>query len=202
MTNTCTQASEWVIYSQDEEHLAFHYQNFLSSLNISSNTRNEDRWKESMSKEAAAQAKVGVDIGTLWKAFSEDLKLLLPKVVPNFIKDAEVVEGDGGPGTVFLFSFSTDASTVRFQKEKIVDFDETLHQIGLEVIEGGPLNHGFTLYKTVFRLTKTGEQETLIDVKVVYETEIAEPHMPSGTVKKVLVFVGCLESFLLNGNAS
>lgn len=101
----------------------------------------------------------------------------------------------------FVKYMMVDVATMRYQKEKIVELDEALHQIGLQVVEGGHLNSGFSSYKTTFQLTAIGEKETQIVVKVVYEIEREETHMPNETIKSVLAFIQCLENHLLNGSS-
>ncbi|KAK9269542.1 hypothetical protein L1049_001318 [Liquidambar formosana] len=152
-----------------------------------------------MIKEATTQEKVDVGIEALWRALAKDMRFIIPKIIPNLVRDVEVIEGDGGLGTVFLFNFGSDVSTVRCQKEKIVELDESLHQIGLQVIEGGHLRLGFSWYKTSFKLTSVGEHETLVDLKVAYETETEETPMPAQTTKSALAFIKCLENYLQNG---
>jgi hypothetical protein len=87
-----------------------------------------------------------------------------------------------------------------YQKEKIVELDESLHQITLQVIEGGHLSLGFSSYKTTFILTATGEQETMVHVIVSYESETQETITPSKTTESTLYFLKCLETYLLNNN--
>lgn len=41
----------------------------------------------------------------LFKAFILDADTLIPKVVPQAIKSVEILEGDGGVGTVKLVTF-------------------------------------------------------------------------------------------------
>lgn len=197
---------------------------------------------EKVRKEVQTQARVGAGIEALWIALAKDLRLILSKIIPNLVKDVEVIEGDGGLATVSLFHFGSgrtkslnfyliflmfsiiyslyfygllllfgndnfvkymmvDVATMRYQKEKIVELDEALHQIGLQVVEGGHLNSGFSSYKTTFQLTAIGEKETQIVVKVVYEIEREETHMPNETIKSVLAFIQCLENHLLNGSS-
>ena len=52
-----------------------------------------------------------------------------------------------------------------------MDLDESLHQIGMQVVEGGQFNLGFSSNKTAFQLTANDDSETLINAKVVYELE-------------------------------
>lgn len=90
--------------------------------------------------------------------------------------------------------FLSDIKTMTYQKERVTEFDEFVHRIGLEVIEGGHLNHGFSHYKTTFQFTSTGEQETLIDVTISYESQVEKDTMPS-----TLVFIKHMENYLMSG---
>lgn len=56
-------------------------------------------------KDAKTQVTVDVGIDSLWKCLSKDLHSTLPQVIPNLVQNGEVIEGDGGLGTVILFSF-------------------------------------------------------------------------------------------------
>jgi len=61
-------------------------------------------------KEAKTQATVNVGIDSLWKCLSKDLHSILPQVTPNFVQNAEVIEGDGSLGSVILFTFGPGES--------------------------------------------------------------------------------------------
>lgn len=99
---------------------------------------------------------------------------------------------------IFLGFLLSDVPKVSFQREKIVEFDESLHQIALEILEGGHLDHGFSSYTTGFKLTAVGEGETLIDVKVLYETKPEYTHIPGDTIKATFFYIKNLENYLLN----
>ncbi|KAK2993015.1 hypothetical protein RJ640_004527 [Escallonia rubra] len=65
--------------------------------------------------------------------------------------------------------------SMKYQKEKIVDFDKWLRHFGLEVIEGGHLTVGLSSYKTFFQLIATAETEMLIGAmrrEVIMQTRI------------------------------
>lgn len=65
-------------------------------------------------------------------------------------------------------------------------------------MEGGHLNHGFTSYKTCFQLTAITDAETLVDMKVVYETQAEETLMPLETTNSARAFLKCVENYVLN----
>ncbi|KAJ1395492.1 START-like domain superfamily [Sesbania bispinosa] len=143
-----------------------------------------------MTKEFSNQAEVYMGLETLWQALSKDLTVVIPKVIPNVVKDVKVIEGDGGIGV----------SPVSYQKEKISVLDEFTHEIGLQVIEGGYLNQGFSYYKTSFQLSAIGENKTLVKVKISYDCgpDMEESTLPMKTSESALSFLRCLETFLLN----
>ncbi|CAI9283604.1 unnamed protein product [Lactuca saligna] len=53
------------------------------------------------------------------------------------VKKVEILEGDGGLGSILLFKFSPHVPKLNFQKEKIVEYDESLHQIALRYWKEG-----------------------------------------------------------------
>ncbi|CAI0375903.1 unnamed protein product [Linum tenue] len=149
-----------------------------------------------MIKEEAAQLKVGVAVDVLWKALAHDLNRVIPHIQSDIVSAADVLEGDGGPGTVYLFT-STNSGKV---KEKVAEVDACSHRIGLEVTEGGPLENGYGYHKTTFQLTSAGEEETVVDLTVAYEPRrhhAAAP--PPKTTANVLDFITLLEKFLADG---
>lgn len=80
-----------------------------------------------------------------------------------------------------------------------MEFDDSLHHISLQVIEGGSLNVGFSSYWTAFTLTAAGDQETLVDVKVSYESETEESTKTSNATESTLHFLKHLETYFLDG---
>ncbi|KAG9452736.1 hypothetical protein H6P81_005640 [Aristolochia fimbriata] len=153
-------------------------------------------------KEVKGEAKVSVAVEALWKALAVEHASVLPKAVPNLVKTVDVLEGDGGLGTILIFLFAPElAWRTAYQKEKIVEYDEEKREIGLEVIEGGRLDHGFNSYTTYFKLAASGEAETLVAIRVEYEKEGEEEEeeasLPSKTIESTLTFLKHLEEYLL-----
>ncbi|CAK9321924.1 unnamed protein product [Citrullus colocynthis] len=159
-----------------------------------------------MAKEVKAQAKVGVGIETLWKALVKDLRFIVPKIMPNTVEKVELIHGNGGLGSVLLFHLVHDEEKMKSQKERIVALDETKHEFGIEVMEGNILNKGFCSFKTTFKLSSMNERETLVDFKVVYDTELRDDedeqqtHMEEMATRTTLSFLQLLEKFLLDSS--
>ncbi|CAN1154151.1 Phytohormone-binding protein CSBP [Linum perenne] len=133
-----------------------------------------------MLKEVKSQIKVSVDLEILWKSLTKDLHIVVPKILPDKVKDVQVLQGDGGLGTILLFNFTSEGA-MNYQKEKIVEFDETRHRIGLEV-------------------TKGEQRETVVDVTVTYEfeMEIEDSQVSSMTIAHTLGFLKSMETYLLS----
>ncbi|XP_020215149.1 phytohormone-binding protein [Cajanus cajan] len=153
-----------------------------------------------MTKEFSNKAEVSVGLKTLWQALSKDLAVIIAKAIPTIVKDVKVVQGDGGVGTIFHFTFFSGVSPVSYQKEKITELDEISHEFGLQVVEGGYLNQGFSYYKTSFQLSALEEHKTLVNVKISfdYESDTEESTQPMKTAESALFFVRCLETYLLS----
>ncbi|CAM8995327.1 unnamed protein product [Rhodiola kirilowii] len=146
--------------------------------------------------EQISQVKVAVGLQALWVSLTGEFRSIVAKLVPNAITSIDLLEGDGGLGSVFLFNFSPHVA-VKWQKEKIVELDESTHKIALQVIEGGHLTHGYKFYKTGFKFTSIGETETLVDIFLTYEYDSKEAIKdPSHTLKFAEGFIYALEKYL------
>ncbi|CAN1225869.1 Phytohormone-binding protein CSBP [Linum grandiflorum] len=148
-------------------------------------------------KQIKNQTKLKVDLDILWKSLTKELHVVVPKIVPDKVKDVQILHGDGGLGTILLFNFTH----VSFQKEEIVELDEIRHRVGVQVVEGGYLEHGFSFYKTTTQLGSGVEKgETVVDVEVTYEheREIDE----TTAVAFTLQFLKLLEAYLLSDSSS
>ncbi|TKY66570.1 Phytohormone-binding protein [Spatholobus suberectus] len=161
----------------------------------------ESTSKRAMIKEFNTQTEVSVRLEALWAALSKDIMTIVPKVLPNIVKDVQLIEGDGGVGTILIFNFLSGVSLLSYQKEKITELDEISHEIGLQVIEGGYLNQGLSYYKTSFQLSAIAEHKTSVNVKISYdhESDIEERVKPTKTTESTLFYLRRLEKYLLNG---
>lgn len=65
-----------------------------------------------MKKEARSQTAVAVGVDPMWQSL-KNLVSIVPKIRPNLVKSVEIIEGDGGLGTVFLFTFGSGESLIK-----------------------------------------------------------------------------------------
>ncbi|MCO6710988.1 pathogenesis-related BetVI family protein, partial [Streptomyces sp. CHA3] len=71
----------------------------------------------------------------MFKAFILDADNLIPKIAPQAIKHVEILEGDGGPGTVKKFTFG-DGSSYGYVKHKVDALDKDGLVYSYSLIEG------------------------------------------------------------------
>ncbi|XP_054817126.1 phytohormone-binding protein CSBP-like [Prosopis cineraria] len=156
-----------------------------------------------MAKEEKAQTEVSIGLEKLWQVMSKpkDLAAIMPEIVPEQVKEVQVIQGDGGVGTVLFttpWSILPGSSGASY-KEKIAELDGTAHVIAFEYVEGGFLDRGFTYFKTTIQLSAKGEGQTLVDVKISYESDIDEEstqRLTKTAVTSALNFLSGLEKRL------
>ncbi|KAK4483292.1 hypothetical protein RD792_010477 [Penstemon davidsonii] len=74
----------------------------------------------------------------MFKAFILDADNLIPKILPQAVKSVEILEGDGGAGTVKLVTFG-EGSQYKSVKHRVDEIDEANHIFKYTVIEGDAL---------------------------------------------------------------
>ncbi|KAM4069475.1 hypothetical protein ACB094_12G093100 [Castanea mollissima] len=74
----------------------------------------------------------------------------------------EVLEGDGGNGTILKKTFMPGSHGFTVQKEKFTKLDNEKHMKELEVIEGGYLDSGFTLFRVRFEIVEKDNDSCII----------------------------------------
>nr|CAD1816940.1 unnamed protein product [Ananas comosus var. bracteatus] len=119
------------------------------------------------------EAKFAVGLDRLWKVFRDD-HVHLPKMVPDHVASAEIVEGDGGPGTVKKIAFTPAAKIVTYVKRRLVMLDESNHVFKYEVLEGG-VSEKIKSQTFEFKFESTGDETCVVELKVEYDTVDDEP---------------------------
>ncbi|XP_048559666.1 norbelladine synthase-like [Triticum urartu] len=125
--------------------------------------------------------------GSLWHEFETDLPAadvwevygglalgqLVPQLLPQVLSKVELVEGDGGAGTVLLVTFPpAGASEPRSYKEKFNVVDDEKYIKEAETVEGGFLDLGFRKYVVRFEVVGKEDGTSVIRSTVEYEVDI------------------------------
>ncbi|XVF38797.1 hypothetical protein REPUB_Repub20aG0133000 [Reevesia pubescens] len=77
-----------------------------------------------------------------FKAFVLDFDNLFPKVAPHAIKSVELLEGNGGVGSIKKVTFA-EGSPVKYLKEKVDGLDKENFSFSNTVFEGDVLTNKF-----------------------------------------------------------
>ncbi|XP_008795809.1 major pollen allergen Aln g 1-like [Phoenix dactylifera] len=112
-----------------------------------------------------------VALERLWKAGVLDADKLMPQIAPQFISSIEVLEGDGGVGTVRKYTFTEAVKgPVNFLKERVEALDSENKIFEYSVIEGGLIGLRLKLcsYELKFELGSDGSSVGKLTLK--YET--------------------------------
>nr|GEW15171.1 S-norcoclaurine synthase 2-like [Tanacetum cinerariifolium] len=95
-------------------------------------------------------------------------KLLVGKAIEAF----DVVEGDGGTGTITKVTFKY-GSDIKCLKEKFTKVDNENMVKESEIVEGGFLDMGFNFFKTKIEIKENTNKDTSL-LKVHLEYEVKE----------------------------
>ncbi|KAK4374479.1 hypothetical protein RND71_005156 [Anisodus tanguticus] len=74
----------------------------------------------------------------LFKALVLDADTLIPKILPQAIKNVEILHGDGGAGTIKLITFG-EGSQFKNMKQRVDGVDKENYTYSYTIIEGDAL---------------------------------------------------------------
>lgn len=149
-----------------------------------------------------------------WKVYGAILLAdIIREYLPQFVQKTEVLEGDGGVGTVILVTFTPGATGFSQQKEKITVVDNEKRVKVVEVIEGGFLEQGLDLYRLRFEVIEKqkqkqgeekneGEEDSCITKGTVeYETkDVAAANVAVSSIQIVMAILKAVSDYLTKNN--
>ncbi|KAJ4722085.1 Major allergen d 1 [Melia azedarach] len=124
-----------------------------------------------------------VPAAKLFKALVLEADHLLPKIIPDVVKSIEVLEGNGGPGTVKKLAYVEDGK-VNYVKHKIEEVDTVNLKTSYTVIEGDILQD--KVEKISYELTYVPSPnggsicKSITKVYTKVDFEIPEEHFQAG----------------------
>ncbi|KAM5557967.1 norbelladine synthase-like [Rosa sericea] len=98
-----------------------------------------------------------------------ELAKLIQQTLTDVIDKIEVVQGDGQTGTIIKLTFAPGARGPRWQKEKFTMVDNEKRVKEVEVIEGGYLELGFTLFRVRGEIIESSSCCCIIKSTIEYE---------------------------------
>ncbi|KAF5465416.1 hypothetical protein F2P56_015427 [Juglans regia] len=140
----------------------------------------------------------------LFKAFILDGDNLVPKVAPQAIKSAEIIEGDGGPGTIKKISFA-EGSHFKYVKHQIDAIDHANFSYGYSVIEGDALGDVLEKITYEIKIVASPDGGSILKSTSHYHTkgdhEIKEEDVKAGKEKAAGLFKAVEEYLLAHPDA-
>ncbi|CAN6676831.1 unnamed protein product [Malus baccata var. baccata] len=126
----------------------------------------------------------------LYNAFVLDADNLIPKIAPQAVKSTEILEGDGGVGTIKKINFG-EGSTYSYVKHRIdgVDKDNFVYQYS--VIEGDAISETIEKISYETKLVASGSGSIIKSISHYHtkgDVEIKEEHVKAGKEKASHLF--------------
>ncbi|XP_023879238.1 norbelladine synthase [Quercus suber] len=127
-----------------------------------------------MSGQLSHELEVNVPASDAWELYD---RLGLAKLVVedgSIVEKIEVIEGDGGIGTILkkalaLFKEIQALYGFSVQREKFTKYDNEKRMKELEVMEGGYLDLGLTLFRVRFEIIEKNNDSCIIKSTIEYD---------------------------------
>ncbi|CAA6669126.1 unnamed protein product [Spirodela intermedia] len=135
----------------------------------------------------------------LWKAGILDADVLLPKLLPEVIASVDIIEGDGGVGTIKQCNFTPAVPDQKFVKDRTDVLDGENFVFKYTVVDGGFLGSRISSYSFEFSFTVSGagsKGKLTLSYETADETPLSEEE-----VGKIIfgsdAMIKALEGYLL-----
>ncbi|CAI9118848.1 OLC1v1020475C1 [Oldenlandia corymbosa var. corymbosa] len=134
----------------------------------------------------------------LFNAFIVNGDTLIPQVLPQAIKSVEILQGDGGAGTIKVVSFG-EGSQFKSVKQHVDALDKENHVYKYSVIEGDALQGAVEKVSYEVQILPSGEGSVCKTKSTYYpkgDAQINEEEIKAGKDKAGLVFKA-VEAYLI-----
>ncbi|ONI28160.1 hypothetical protein PRUPE_1G127500 [Prunus persica] len=135
----------------------------------------------------------------LFKALVLEADTLIPKIAPQSVKSAEIVEGDGGVGTIKKISFG-EGSHYSYVKHRIDGLDKDNFVYSYTLVEGDALSDKVEKISYEIKLVASADGGSIIKSSSNYHTagdvEIKEEDVKAGKEKATGLFK-LIENYLV-----
>ncbi|CAN4084445.1 unnamed protein product [Withania somnifera] len=130
----------------------------------------------------------------VWNLYgtNEFAKFVVEKL-PHIVEKAELIEGNGGCGTIVQVSLPGNAP----YKEKFVLVDDEKKVKEVEIVEGGYLDVGFTFYGIKFEVIKKDDNSSFLKLTIDFETkEVDKIQLTIANLQALLVIIKASAEYL------
>ncbi|XP_057957679.1 major allergen Pru ar 1-like [Malania oleifera] len=135
----------------------------------------------------------------IFKALVLDFDTLIPKLLPQHIKNVETIHGDGGPGTVKQINFA-EGSQYKFVKNRTDGIDKENFAYSYSIIEGDALTEKLECISFEIKYEAAGDGGSVCKRTGKFHTkgevEITEEKIKSGK-EQLHGMIKAVEAYLL-----
>ncbi|XP_027332971.1 pathogenesis-related protein STH-2-like [Abrus precatorius] len=135
----------------------------------------------------------------MFHALIIDSRNLLPKLLPQFVKDVNLIQGDGEVGSIEQVNFN-EASPFKYLKHRIDVLDKDNLVCKYTMIEGDPLGDKLEsiAYEVKFEATNDGGClcKMTNNYKTIGEVDVKEEELKEGRESTIAIY-RVVESYLL-----
>ncbi|KAF5465422.1 hypothetical protein F2P56_015433 [Juglans regia] len=135
----------------------------------------------------------------MFKALILESSTLIPKLVPQFIKRVDLIQGDGGAGSIEQVNF-TEASHFKYVKHRIDELDKENFVCKYTLIEGDPLGDKLECIAYEVKFEAASDGGCICKITSNYNTigdfEIKEEEIKAGKDSAIGVYK-VVEAYLL-----
>ncbi|OMO58400.1 hypothetical protein COLO4_34686 [Corchorus olitorius] len=144
----------------------------------------------------------GVPPAKMFQAFVLDSDTLIPKILPQAIKSVEILEGDGGAGTIKQINFGQgNCSQFKTVRNRIDEIDKENFSYSYTVMEGDALMNTVEKICNEIKIEATSNGGSICKNKCTYYTigdiEIKEEEIKAGKEKALAIF-RAIEEYILH----
>ncbi|XP_031285906.1 S-norcoclaurine synthase 2-like [Pistacia vera] len=126
-----------------------------------------------MKGQLSAETVVGATASSVWEVYKGlELGRLVDRLLPDVLGKVEVIEGDGGVGTIVKLTFPKGTPGAGYIKEIFKKIDEEKRVEETEMIEGGWFKVlGFESYIIRLEIIEKGGESSIIKSSIEYEVD-------------------------------
>ncbi|KAM3337040.1 hypothetical protein P3S68_032740 [Capsicum galapagoense] len=130
------------------------------------------------------QIQINAPASEVWNLYGTiQLSKFLVEKLPQIVEKVELIEGDGGTGSVLQISLQGNAP----YKEKFVLVDDEKRVKEIEIVEGGLLDLGFNFYKIKLEIIEKDDHPSIINFTTNFEiNDVEKIHLAINNFKVLL----------------
>ncbi|XP_065881956.1 norbelladine synthase-like [Euphorbia lathyris] len=133
-----------------------------------------------MKGEQSVETPVGVPASVVWEAYRGlELGRLVDQLLPDVVGKVQILEGDGGVGTIVKLTFPPGTPGNGYLKEIFREQDDEKRVKVTEVIEGGYKDVGFDVCRICLEIIEKDAESAIVKSTIQYEIDDTKAHLVS-----------------------